>query len=273
MNFDITAQTNLEELYSKYQLHHRIQQEFVEANFANRLEDINIPVMFGLDMLTQMVLHKRTTITVLAGILRKHFRLADNPAQECVNMITKMLNTDMVDYDPVTKSIIMAYDIEPATREMLDMFQYPLPMVEEPDYVNHNRQTGYQTIRGSLILRDNHHNEDICLDHVNRSNAIPLSLNANVVAFIQNKWKGLDRKKMTETQEDYLKRVKAFNKYDSTSRDILAALLAFGNRFWLTHKYDKRGRSYCQGYHVNYQGTDWNKAVIEFAETETLNLT
>jgi len=36
----------------------------------------------------------------------------------------------------------------------------------------------------------------------------------------------------------------------------------------LTHKYDKRGRCYSQGYHVNPQGNDWNKAVIEFAEKE-----
>ena len=38
--------------------------------------------------------------------------------------------------------------------------------------------------------------------------------------------------------------------------------------FYLPHKYDKRGRTYCQGYHVSYQGAAWNKAVIEFANEE-----
>jgi DNA-directed RNA polymerase len=47
--------------------------------------------------------------------------------------------------------------------------------------------------------------------------------------------------------------------------------MAGGNRFWLTHKYDKRGRTYCQGYHVSYQGNDYNKACIEFADGEPLN--
>jgi hypothetical protein len=41
-----------------------------------------------------------------------------------------------------------------------------------------------------------------------------------------------------------------------------------GNEFCLTHKYDKRGRIYCQGYPVNYQGALWNKAVIQLAAKE-----
>jgi DNA-directed RNA polymerase len=36
----------------------------------------------------------------------------------------------------------------------------------------------------------------------------------------------------------------------------------------MTHKYDKRGRTYSQGYHIQPQGSDWNKAVIEFADKE-----
>jgi len=38
----------------------------------------------------------------------------------------------------------------------------------------------------------------------------------------------------------------------------------------MTHRYDKRGRVYCMGYHVNYQGTPWNKAVIELADKEMI---
>jgi DNA-directed RNA polymerase len=45
-----------------------------------------------------------------------------------------------------------------------------------------------------------------------------------------------------------------------------------GNRFYMTHKYDKRGRTYSQGYHINPQGNDWNKAVIEFADKEVINV-
>ena len=41
-----------------------------------------------------------------------------------------------------------------------------------------------------------------------------------------------------------------------------------GNHFYLTHRYDKRGRTYAQGYYINPQGNEWNKAVLEFADKE-----
>ena len=98
-----------------------------------------------------------------------------------------------------------------------------------------------------------------------------MSLNADVVAFVQNQWKNLDKPKPSEAFEDYRKRVKAFAKYDKSSREVIDALFTAGDRFWLTHKYDKRGRTYCQGYHVSYQAADWNKACIQFADAEPLN--
>ena len=44
-----------------------------------------------------------------------------------------------------------------------------------------------------------------------------------------------------------------------------------GKDIYLTHKYDKRGRVYCQGYYISYQGTDWNKAVIELSNKEIVS--
>ena len=41
--------------------------------------------------------------------------------------------------------------------------------------------------------------------------------------------------------------------------------------FYLTHAYDKRGRTYAQGYHVSYQGNDWNKACVQFGRAEALS--
>jgi DNA-directed RNA polymerase len=85
---------------------------------------------------------------------------------------------------------------------------------------------------------------------------------------IKNEWKGLDKPKEDEDYKEYQKRVKQFEKYDRTAKDVMTHLEIADNEFYLTHKYDKRGRIYCQGYHVNYQGTPWNKAVIQFANEE-----
>ena len=41
-----------------------------------------------------------------------------------------------------------------------------------------------------------------------------------------------------------------------------------GNKFYLNHKVDKRGRIYCSGYHITTQGTAFKKASIELAHEE-----
>ena len=268
---EITSQLELEQLFNKYQLHSAIKHEFIDAGFMDALEAEDIDPIFGLDLLAQIYLHKRTDIPIMVGILAHHFQHEENPYQACSDALLDAIAKDVLDWDPLGETLVVKFPIPEEAQDRIDMYQYPLPMVHEPNEVRHNRQTGYDTIKGSLILRNNHHDEDICLDHINRSNQIALSLDSDVVAFIQNQWKNHDRRKDGESREDFRKRVKAFDKYDRTSRDVLAALMAQGDRFWLTHKYDKRGRTYAQGYHVNPQGNDWNKACVEFANKEKLS--
>jgi hypothetical protein len=43
-----------------------------------------------------------------------------------------------------------------------------------------------------------------------------------------------------------------------------------GNRFYLTHKVDKRGRIYAHGYHINTQGSAFKKAMLELADVELI---
>lgn len=64
--------------------------------------------------------------------------------------------------------------------------------------------------------------------------------------------------------------LRAFRKFDTDARDVIDALLLNDDGFWLTHKYDKRGRTYACAYHLNYQGNDWSKAIVEFAAAEPL---
>src|SRR5690606_23472348 len=109
-----------------------------------------------------------------------------------------------------------------------------------------------------------------CLDHRNRVNQVALSINLDTAETIQNEWRNLDKQKPDETYQEYQKRVKAFEKYDSVAKDVLRLAVSRGNRICLTPRYDKRGRTYCMGYRVTYQGTAWNKAVIEFADKEKL---
>jgi hypothetical protein len=266
-------QRELELLYSKNQTLTRIRQEFTDCrqfNFGAYLEHHRIPVDFGIDVLVQMVLHKRTTLPTLAGILRHHYDDAGhaNPSQQTAHMLEQCVKARIVIWDEVASMFVVMFNITDEVQRDLDRYQYPLPMVVPPLRVMDNRDTGYFTHRSSIILRKNHHDEDVCLDHINRVNRIRFSINFDTAYMVSNSWRNLDRPKTGESKADFDKRVKAFEKYDASSKDVISKLLAHGNEFYLTHRYDKRGRVYCQGYHVNYQGAPWNKAVIELADKE-----
>ena len=263
-------QIDMEKLFHKNQLHPRIKSEFQGADlpFRDVMLKHNIDPAFGFDLLVQMVLHKRAGVPVLVGILRKHFK---GDCQKTADALLMACQIDLMDWNPVTRQFIVKYDITPDVQEELDTYQYPLPMIVEPKELKNNHDTGYYTSRNSVILKDNHHDNDVCLDHLNQVNGVKLTLNSDVTSMIQNQWRNLDKPKPGEDRKDYLKRVKAFEKYDRTAYQVMAHLDIAGGEFYLTHKYDKRGRVYCQGYHVNYQGNTWNKAVINFANEEMVD--
>lgn len=263
----IELQTELELLYSKNQTLTRLRAEILEhetIDFIGYFNEKEIDPDFALDLMVQMMLHKRTTLPILTAILRPHF----NDTQRTVDEIKRAAEADLVDWAPSIEQFVVKIDITPDVQAEIDQYQYPLPMVVKPKLIRDNRDTGYFLSSGSIILRKNHHEDDVCLDHINRMNRIRFAFDQQTASMIRNRWRNLDRPKQGESDNEFKKRVKAFEKYDRSSRAVMAKLLQHGNDFYLTHKYDKRGRSYCQGYHVNYQGAPWNKAVIELADKE-----
>jgi hypothetical protein len=265
----VGQQIQLEQLYNKNQLLPRLRLEFetiAGGYFLQLLEDKQIPRDFGIDMLCQIALHRRCKAEVLIGVLKNHFRTI----QECADMLTRALHADLLEWNEVLQVFIVRYVISDDLQEELDRYQFPLPMVVEPRAVIDNRGTGYLTSHGSIILKDNHHKDDVCLDHINRVNLVALSLDYDTGRMMSNRWRNLDKAKPGESRQDFDKRRKAFEKYDRVSKAVMQLLTKITNRFYLTHRYDKRGRTYCQGYHVNYQGNPWNKAVIELADRELI---
>ena len=262
----VQHQIELEKTFSKNQQIPRIKEEVLATglDFEAHFKEFDIPYDFGIDLLIQMILHKRANLNTLVGILYRHF---DN-AQETADAIKRSIDAGLVSYDDTLRIFIVIMDISPVAQLDLDRYQYPLPMVVPPKPILSNNDSGYLNGKSSVILRNNHHDDDVCLDHLNRMNRVKLSINWDVVRMVKNKWKNLDRMKVGETRLKYEQRVRAFQKYDQVAHEVMARLTEHGNEFYLTHRYDKRGRTYSQGYHVNYQGNPWNKAVIEFADKE-----
>lgn len=263
-------QIELEKLYNKNQTLSRVRKEFEasDLHFRGVFLKHRIDEKFGFDLLVQMALHKRAMLPTMVGILRHHFEPLKNASQLTADMLHKCVLADLCDWSIAAKQLVVRYTISEDVQRDLDRFQFPLPMVVPPRKVMDNCDTGYFTSRNSVILRDNHHEDDVCLDHLNRVNQIKFIINSDVANMIANRWRNLDKPKAGETKDDYDRRVKAFNKYDRTAREVVKLILVYGSEFYLTHKYDKRGRVYCQGYHINYQGAPWNKAVVELAEKE-----
>lgn len=270
-------QWELEKLHAKNNLLPRLRSEFTDQqgfDFKGALEAAGIPVEFGIDLLAQIALRKRADVTTLVGLLRHHFREYAQPAQACADMLAKSVECGVVLYQPKARSgtdeyeFVVRVDISQATQAELDCFQYPMPMVVPPKKLIRNDQSGYLSLEQSVILKNNHHDDDVCLEHINRMNRIPLSINVDVVTTVNNTWKNIDRQKEDETPAEFTKRKRAFDKYQRTCYTVFSTLLEHENKFYLTHRYDKRGRIYSQGYHVNYQGNDWCKAAIELVNRE-----
>lgn len=265
----VGKQQDLESLYNKNLAVTRIKTEILKADFdfIAFFHEIDIPEKFGMNLLVQMVLHKRAHVTTLVGLLRHH---ADS-TQHAADLLGIAVDSGLVDFDPSRDEFIVAADISSAVQDDLDRYQYPLPMIIPPKKIRDNYTSGYLTNNSSVILKNNHHNEDVVLDHLDRMNRIPLRINKDVVENVSNTWRNIDKQKEGETYADFRKRREAFGKYNRTVMDVIDVVTEHSETVYLTHKYDKRGRTYCQGYHINYSGNDWNKATVEFAEGEVLN--
>lgn len=160
----------------------------------------------------------------------------------------------------------------------LNQCMYKLPMIVKPrkvKYHENNRGSGYLTqSHDSLILNNKHHNSEICKEFLDIVNQVPLKLNHSVLQNYQHKI-DLDSIKEKQSQGYTLSAGEAIilaeqNINQFNQQTEIAASILEDNPFYLTHKYDARGRCYAQGYHINYQGDSYCKAMIELAEPELI---
>jgi hypothetical protein len=153
-----------------------------------------------------------------------------------------------------TSDKTMVITTELQLMEPIPAFARHLPEFSQPEQVWNNPILGN---------RFKQHGEEVCIDHINRMNAIPLCLESRIITLLpettNEEW---------ETQEQ----VDQWEKFVADSMDLYQLILSKGNRFHLLHSYDTRGRCYCSGYHVNYQGSSYKKAIVQLAEKEIVRL-
>lgn len=149
--------------------------------------------------------------------------------------------------------------LEPTLINFIEDSEYLPPMVCPPRKLESNYDSGYLTHKESLILRNNHHDGDICLDVLNIMNSVKLKLNIDFLC-------QYEEKPTFDFETDEQK--KNWYSFKKQSYCFYKLIVDQGNQFWLTHKVDKRGRIYSQGYHINSQGAAFKKAMIQLADEE-----
>lgn len=261
-----------------------MNQEYYESKKARieQLKPLDLQELV-VDMFVGIAYAQRPELfTSVSGQLAARLRFSDrkDAITTVAELIAVLAETDLFDVLKLGKnSSLMVQSqmvLDDQLVEYINNCVYLPPMVCEPQEIRDNHHSGYLTHNDSVILKHyNHHDGDVCLDVINLQNSIPLSLDVEFITTVEETpSKDLDEipgsqfKSARERQIMLQQKLDDWEHFKTQSIKVYALMVGHGNRFWLTHKVDKRGRLYAQGYHINTQGTKYKKAAVELADKE-----
>lgn len=226
-----------------------------------------------LNILTQTVLIASDYVPLLSICSSQSFGLGRyHDIQTCADVLWLINQTDLILIDIVndTRYIQSNMELPDELVNRLTLMCVLPPMLVKPRTLRHNKSCGYLTInKDSLILGDkeNYHDECISLDVLNTLNSQALCLDLDICCKFQKEFKS----EFDKDTDEYLNQRKTYERAKEQFeyfRDVIQDKTIF-----FTHKVDKRGRVYSQGYQFNTMGTSFEKACInlktkEFVEGE-----
>ena len=122
--------------------------------------------------------------------------------------------------------------------------------------------------KDSIVLgRGNDIGQRVNKNAINKLQSIAWEINEEILPLLSGTLKP-SSEPLTAFEE--AERVKSFNIRNKETDNVINYLLENDNHFYFGWKYDKRGRSYSQGYHINPQGNEYRKAILQFADKELL---
>lgn len=225
-----------------------------------------------LNILTQTVLIASDYVPLLSICSSVSFGLSRyHDIQTCADVLWLINQTDLIlIIDDDTRYIQSNMELPDELVNRLTLMCVLPPMLVKPRTLRHNKSCGYLTInKDSLILGDkeNIHDECISLDVLNTLNSQALCLDLDICYKFQKEFKS----EFDKDTDEYLNQRKTYERAKEQFeffRDKIQDKTIF-----FTHKVDKRGRVYSQGYQFNTMGTSFEKACInlktkEFVEGE-----
>lgn len=208
-----------------------------------------------------------TSVTAqMAGRLR--FSDRKEAIQTVAEIMATLCLTDAFDIGKTNRfASLTVISRIPLSAELLDFIehsQYLPPMVCEPLALTSNYSSGYLTHTDSLVLgQHNHHDGDLCLDVLNTMNRVALKLDVEFLCHVEEQ---------PTFELDTQDKCDQWARFKRQSQRFYKLMYDYGNRFYLTHKVDKRGRIYASGYHITTQGAPFKKAMLELAHEETVEV-
>lgn len=251
-----------------------VTKEGVKKDFDSKnkrvaqLKDMDVKAMVE-DLLVGIAYVLRPELfTSVTAQLAARLKFSDRTTaiQTVAELCAVLCQTDAFDIDKPSKmaslELVSRIPLSEGLVRFIEYSQFLPPMVCEPLELTHNFSSGYLTHNDSLILGSgNHHDGDICLDVLNLMNRVPLQLDTQFLSQVEE---------MPSHELDSPEKQEQWDRFKKQSYYFYSLMQQQGNRFHFNHKVDKRGRAYCQGYHISPQGSPFKKAMLEFCEEEVV---
>lgn len=234
-------------------------------------------------------LTSETTLNNLASQLAGILGFADTRVgiQACAEVIAILCDTNFFNLTKyhINSSIYVSsnFALPDELNAYIERACYLPPMVVKPKKLRDNRSSGYLTVKGdSLILGGghNHHNDHIALDVLDLMNGYELCLNEFILNNVEEEpthdldvvEQKPDQPPLTEIEKQraIMQQKNNWNKHLSQCDYFYKHILLNNNKMYITNKFDKRGRIYSQGHHINPQGTSYKKACIDLFNKEVV---
>lgn len=245
-----------------------ISGKYYDSKMARiaQLNDMDIPAMV-MDIFVGIAYAQRPELfTSVSAQMSSRLKFSDRT--EAITTVAELMavlcQTDAFDITKESKmASLMVVSRIPLPEQLVTFInnsQFLPPMVCEPLELTHNYSSGYLTHNDSLILGSgNHHDGDLCLDVLNTMNRVALQLDTKFLSTVEEE---------PTFDLDSQEKVEQWQHFKKQSYAVYSLMAQQGNRFFLNHKVDKRGRIYSHGYHINPQGAAFKKAQLEFANEE-----
>jgi len=194
------------------------------------------------------------TYQALIGAIANHVNCAStlDRAKTAAEMIALAYQCELIVITKTSENNMVITTDHELEVEIPRFIQH-MPLFERPEPVT-------SRILGSRLKQ---HEGDVCNEHIDRMNAIPLALELRVIDTLPE---------TTKNAHETVEQEQAWNAFVENSSSVYGLIRKQGNRFHLSHSHDTRGRCYASGYCVGYQGSSYKKAIVQLADKEVIRL-